>query len=63
MDNESYEIIETDQFIPAEADYAVHITGDSMQPMFQDQQIIYVHHQDNLEDGEIGIFVLDGQVE
>ena len=62
LDNESYEVIETDQFIPAEADYAVHITGDSMQPMFQDQQIIYVHHQETLDDGELGIFVLDGQV-
>ncbi len=60
LDDENFEEIETDEFIPAGADFAVHITGDSMMPMFKDKQIIFIHSQNTLEDGEIGIFSLDG---
>ncbi len=61
LDNEDYEEIVVDEFVPLDADFAVHISGDSMQPLLPDGQIIYVHSQDYLEDGEIGIFALDGQ--
>ena len=60
LDSDDFEEIEIDDFVPAEADFAVHITGDSMLPMFKDQQIIYIHQQDYLSDGEIGIFSLSG---
>lgn len=60
LDDDGFEEMETDKFIPAGADFAVHITGDSMMPMFRDRQIIFVHSQNTLEDGEIGIFSLDG---
>ena len=61
MDNEAFEEIETDEFVPIEADFAVHITGDSMQPLFQDKQIVYVQKNVELEDGDIGIFVFNGE--
>lgn len=61
LDNEAYEEIETDEFVPSDADFAVHIAGDSMQPLLQNQQIVYVHKQERVEDGEIGIFVLNGE--
>jgi SOS-response transcriptional repressor LexA len=60
LDSEGHEEIAVDEFVPAAADFAVHISGDSMMPMFRDGQIIYVHSQDTVEDGEIGIFALDG---
>ncbi len=60
LDDENFEEIETDEFVPAGTDFAVHITGDSMMPMFRDKQIIFIHCQDTLEDGEIGVFSLDG---
>ncbi len=60
LDDDDFEEMETDEFIPTGADFAVHITGDSMMPMFRDRQIIFVHSQNTLEDGEIGIFSLDG---
>lgn len=62
MDNEAYTEIETDKFVPSEADFAVHITGDSMQPLLQDGQIVYVHKTEDLNDGDIGIFALNGDV-
>ncbi len=62
LDNEAYTEIETDEFVPLDADFAVHITGDSMQPLLQDKQIVYVHKTQDLDDGDIGIFALDGEV-
>lgn len=41
-------------------DYAVHIHGDSMLPMFENQQIIWVKKCEYLNDGNIGIFYLNG---
>ena len=60
LDDDNYEEIVADEFVPANADFAVHISGDSMMPMFYDKQTVYVHRQESLEDGEIGIFFLDG---
>ncbi len=61
LDSDDYEMIQTDEFIPPEADFAVRISGDSMMPIIQDKQIVYVHRQETLEDGEIGIFSLNGE--
>lgn len=60
LDSEDYTEIELDEFVPAGTDFAVHITGDSMMPMYHDKQIIYIHKQDYLADGEIGIFSING---
>ncbi|MCR5324128.1 MAG: XRE family transcriptional regulator [Lachnospiraceae bacterium] len=62
LDSDDYELITADEFVPPAADFAVQITGDSMTPLIKDGQIVYVHSQDTLEDGEIGIFSLDGNV-
>ena len=43
-----------------EADYVLTVTGDSMQPMFNDGDKVYVVNQQSVEIGEIGIFVING---
>ena len=43
-----------------EADYVLTVTGDSMQPMFNDGDKVYVVNQQSVELGEIGIFVING---
>lgn len=48
-------------FIPENASFGVYISGDSMTPDFEDGQIAWVHKQDTLENGEIGVFSLDGE--
>jgi len=45
-----------------QADYAVRISGKSMEPTLQDNSIVFVQRADALNDGEIGIFVVDGNV-
>lgn len=44
------------------ADYAVKISGKSMDPTIKDQSIVFVQDVDELIDGDIGIFVVDGEV-
>lgn len=59
LDDGSYEMIEVDNTVPYLADYAVRVSGDSMIPRFVDQQIIFIHEQPSLNEGEIGIFCLN----
>jgi len=62
LDHGSHEMIEVDSTVPNTADYALRISGDSMMPRFVDQQIIFVHEQPSLDEGEIGVFCLNDEV-
>lgn len=42
------------------ADFAVRISGHSMEPKFRDGDVLLVADCDSVETGELGIFVLDG---
>ena len=44
------------------ADYAVRISGKSMEPTIEDQSIVFVQDVEELFDGDIGIFVVDNDV-
>lgn len=44
------------------ADFALRITGNSMEPQYHDGDIILVRKQANLANGDIGIFIYDGEV-
>lgn len=59
LDDGGYEMIEVESTVPSSADYAVRVSGDSMTPRFVDQQIIFIHEQPSLTEGDIGIFCLN----
>lgn len=44
----------------AEADYALRISGNSMEPKYHSGDILLIQSADAVEDGELGIFLLDG---
>ena len=44
----------------ADADYALRISGNSMEPKYHDGDILLVQNADSVEVGEMGIFLLDG---
>lgn len=46
---------------PEEASFAVKISGDSMEPLIHDGDIVFVHLQTELASGEIGIFSYNGE--
>ena len=61
MDGPKETILLTKDIIPESASYGVKINDDSMEPEFEDGQIAWVLKQDMVENGEIGIFSLNGE--
>ena len=41
-------------------DYALRISGNSMEPKFRDGDVLLVQNAESVEVGELGIFILDG---
>lgn len=60
LDSGSYEIIEVDESVPLSATFAVRISGDSMMPRYADNQVIYIKQQQAIDNGDCGIFILNG---
>lgn len=58
---EDYELLPVTGDVPAGAELAVRIQGDSMAPWIADGSIVYVNH-DPLSGGDIGIFCVDGDM-
>ena len=44
----------------ADADYALRISGNSMEPKYHNGDVLLVQGTDMVENGELGIFLLDG---
>lgn len=59
LDGEDYEIY-TSPDIPEEASFGVYVSGNSMEPRYHNEELIWIEQTEQLEDGEIGIFYLDG---
>ena len=57
---DDFDMIETDE-APLEASFGIRISGDSMEPVIQDNSIVWVKRQETLNAGEIGIFLLNGE--
>lgn len=45
----------------AEANYALRISGNSMEPKYQSGDVLLVQNAETVEHGELGIFLLDGE--
>ena len=44
----------------AEADFALRISGDSMEPKYRSGDVLLIQSAESVEEGELGIFILDG---
>lgn len=60
LDDMPYTMLEVDDSVPASADYAIYIQGNSMMPYIHDGQMVFVHKQEELNVGDVGIFCVDG---
>lgn len=58
---EDFDYIPVTDEVPAGAEFAVRIQGDSMIPHIADNSIIYVN-RDPLKAGDVGIFCVDGDI-
>lgn len=60
LDGDDFEMMLVDETIPADADFAVGIQGNSMAPYIHDGDTVYVKKDCELEVGDVGIFCVDG---
>ncbi len=62
LDNPCYEVVSMpEDTLSRKANFALWVTGDSMEPRFHDGDLVLVKIQPSVEIGEIGIFVLNGE--
>lgn len=61
FDSVATDIAILDNAKTAEADYALRISGDSMEPKYHDRDVLLIQECEQIEPGELGIFVLDGE--
>lgn len=59
---DDYILIEVNEYVPQQANYALKVKGDSMEPKYHDGDIVYVKTQKSVENGEIGIFCINDNV-
>lgn len=60
LDSDAFDEVEVHREVSDKADFGIRISGDSMMPQYIDGQIVWVHRQNSLNSGEIGIFLLNG---
>ena len=60
LEGDDFEMILADSDVPAEADFAVRIQGNSMHPYINDGDTVYVKKDTELSVGDVGIFCVDG---
>jgi phage repressor protein C with HTH and peptisase S24 domain len=62
LDSSGYEMIEAPSYVSADADFALRVSGDSMEPLLKDGQTIWMKEEKALGDGDIGVFVYSDDV-
>ena len=62
VEGEDYELTERTALTPLHADFSVDIQGDSMEPHIHDGETVYVRRGAALDEFDVGIFYVDGDV-
>ena len=62
LDEGNFEMISfPENSVPENADFGIRISGNSMEPVYHDGQIVWVQKTERVSIGEVGIFVYDGE--
>lgn len=61
LEEENFELVSFPKAsVPEHADFGVRVSGDSMEPVYHDGQIVWVQRTSVLSPGEVGLFLYDG---
>ena len=61
LDRESFEPLSVPaSSVPDNADFGIWVSGDSMEPVYHDNQLVWIHKCNKLEPGDVGVFIYDG---
>jgi SOS-response transcriptional repressor LexA len=61
LDEGNFEMVSfPESSVPEGAEFGLRVSGDSMEPVYHDGQIVWVQQCDRVGVGEVGIFIYDG---
>lgn len=62
LDEGNFEMVSfPETAVPEDADFGVRVSGNSMEPVYHDGQIVWVQQCDAISVGQVGIFICDGE--
>lgn len=61
LDSTDYEMVMVEPEVPIACSFGVRISGDSMEPHYPDGHIAWVRISQEVREGEVGVFVLNGE--
>ena len=61
LDGDSYDLVSRNPSVPEKADFGLRVAGDSMMPLYHDSDTVWIQKSDIVENGRIGIFVVNGE--
>lgn len=61
IDDEKFDEVEIYDHVPRKATFGVYLDGDSMEPQFKDEQLVWIKQTECLDSSDIGLFYLDGK--
>ena len=62
LDDGNYEVVSVPRSsVPKGAVLGLRVSGDSMEPVYSDGQIVWIEQSETLQPGEVGIFAYDGE--
>ena len=62
LDDSNFEMISfPENSVPDGAEFGIRVSGNSMEPVYHDGQIVWVQKCEHLAGGEVGIFIYDGE--
>lgn len=62
LEGDDFEMLLADDTVPEEADFAVWIQGDSMEPYIKSGEMVFINKDAELKNGDVGIFSVDGSM-
>lgn len=61
LDEGNFEMIDfPESSVPDRAEFGIRVSGDSMEPVYHDGQIVWVQQCERVGIGEVGVFICDG---
>ena len=61
LDEGNFEMVSfPESSVPTGAEFGLRVSGDSMEPVYHDGQIVWVQQCEQVAVGEVGIFIYDG---
>ena len=62
IQGEDYELLPVTEDVPPGTDFCISVSGDSMEPWIPDGSLVYVRRNAPMEEFDVGIFFVDGDV-